>query len=380
MSDAAVQPPPGRVTVSAALAPDDVTRVTALVEAATRADGVAPLSEHVMLHLRHGGDEQDRHLLLLVPDAAGATAVAGYAHLDPTDPVDGASAELVVHPDAPRQRARAHARRRDDRGGRRPRGPARSDGRLRLWAHGDHPAARKLASSMGFEEVRRLLQLRRPLADALPPVDLPAGVLLRTFRPGADDDAWLALNALAFRHHPEQGKWTADDLHARMAESWFDAEGFLIAERGGRMVGFHWTKVHGGDPSDEQPGEPGHGHEPIGEVYVVGVDPDEQGNGLGRALTLAGLHRLRAQGLRAGDALRRGRQRARARRLPAPRVHPVRRRRDVPPHRRREPRGSRCSDRVNGAAGPQAGAGRRATDQGSPTPSCRHRTGESMLI
>jgi mycothiol synthase len=299
VSDAAVQLPSpgssGRVVVSRQLAPDDVRRVGALVDAAAAADGVAPLSEHVMLHLRHGGDAADRHLLLLVPGgdgAAGSTGttedVAGYAHLDPTDPVDGPSAELVVHP---AHRGHGHGRRlvaatldaARDAGG---------DGRLRLWAHGDHPAARALAASLGFEEVRRLLQLRRPLDGPLPAVDLPPGVLLRTFRPGADDDAWLELNALAFRDHPEQGKWTHADLRARMAESWFDAEGFLVAERGARLVGFHWTKVHGAD--DPQ----AHGHEPIGEVYVVGVDPEEQGNGLGRALTLAGLHRLRTQGLR----------------------------------------------------------------------------------
>src|SRR4029453_2889278 len=101
---------------------------------------------------------------------------------------------------------------------------AGGDGRLRLWAHGDHPAARALAASMGFEEVPRLVQPRRPPTGPPTPVDLPPGVLLRTFRPGADDDAWLALNALAFRHHPEQGKWTHADLRARMAESWFDAE------------------------------------------------------------------------------------------------------------------------------------------------------------
>jgi mycothiol synthase len=316
VSDAAVQlPPPGRVTVSPALAPDAVTGVMALVEAAAAADGVAPLSEHVMLHLRHGGDDADRHLLLLVPDGHGAAeTVAGYAHLDPTDPVDGASAELVVHP-----AHRGHGYGRllvattlevaDRAAGVHAGGGAR----LRLWAHGDHPAARALASSMGFEEVRRLLQLRRSLTEQLPPVELPPGVLLRTFRPGVDDEAWLALNALAFADHPEQGKWTMADLHARMAESWFDASGFLIAELwgsgeseagsdaggpdaggpapGGRMAGFHWTKVHGGD--DPQ----AHGHDPIGEVYVVGVDPAAQGSGLGRALTLAGLHRLRGLGL-----------------------------------------------------------------------------------
>jgi mycothiol synthase len=115
---------------------------------------------------------------------------------------------------------------------------------------------------------------------------LPAGVVLRAFRPGADDEAWLALNARAFAGHPEQGRWTIDDLAVRLAEPWFDAAGFLLAVRqaGDRLVGFHWTKIHAGT-------------EPIGEVYVLGVDPSAAGTGLGTALTLAGLRYLRGRGL-----------------------------------------------------------------------------------
>jgi len=140
-----------------------------------------------------------------------------------------------------------------------------------------------------------LEQWRRSLFSPLPAAEFPPGVALRAFRPGADDDAWLALNARAFAGHPEQGGWTARDLHARMGEIWFDPEGFLLAEEGGQLIGFHWTKVHGGRVHGE--GAARHAHDPIGEVYVIGVDPAHQGRGLGRALTVAGLARLRSQDL-----------------------------------------------------------------------------------
>jgi mycothiol synthase len=170
---------------------------------------------------------------------------------------------------------------------------AETDGQLRLWAHGDHPAASALAASMGFSQSRALWQMRRSLFAALPEPVFRDDVTVRTFRPGEDDDAWLRLNSAAFRDHPEQGAWTAIDLRRRMAEPWFDPDGFFLAHRDGRLVGFHWTKVHGGrdDTAD------GHGHAPIGEVYVVGVDPTEQGTGLGKALTIVGLRHLRQLGL-----------------------------------------------------------------------------------
>ncbi|MEV4517305.1 mycothiol synthase [Dactylosporangium sp. NPDC049525] len=262
------------------LSASEVDQVLALSQAAGDTDGALPLSEHVVLHLRHGGETQAVHLL--ARDAAGA--VVGYAHVDTTDAVAGASAELAVHPlhrrrGVGRALAKAAIAVADERAG----------GRLRLWAHGDHPSASALAVSLGFNRARVLLQLRRSLFAPLDEVVLPEGVTLRAFRPGEDDAAWLAVNTAAFADHPEQGKWTLEDLHVRLREPWFDAEGFLLAFRGDRLVGFHWTKIHG-DLED-------HPHEPIGEVYVLGVAPGAHGGGLGRALTLAGLWHLRSRGL-----------------------------------------------------------------------------------
>jgi mycothiol synthase len=251
---------------------DNVLSLAAAVHAA---DGVAPLSEGALYTVTWGG-EGVKHLSLALPDGT----LIGYAHLVPSAPDDDSpSGELLVNPSY-RRRGFGSALAAE---------LVNSAASVRVWAHGDLPAAAALAKSMGFQRIRSLWQLRMSLKDAtIPNPAYPAGVTVRAFIPGADEEAWLAVNRRAFAHHPEQGAWTSDDLRLREEEEWFDPAGFFLAERDGQLAGFHWTKVHadGGE----------HG-EPIGEVYVVGVDPGQQGGGLGRALTLTGLAHLRDLGL-----------------------------------------------------------------------------------
>ncbi|MEU5963027.1 mycothiol synthase [Micromonospora parva] len=264
------EPTSDQVTRTDRLAPAEIADVLALASSAGDTDGADPLDEHVLLRLRDP-DAAAVHLIARADDGT----LTGYAHLDTTDPVDGIGVELVVHP-AYRRRGTGRALARGVL--------ASATGPLRAWAHGDHPSAAALAVDLGFTRARVLWQLRRPLAAPLGEPRLPDGVTLRAFRPGADDAAWLTLNARAFAEHPEQGRWTSDDLRVRLAEPWFDPAGFLLAEETatGRLLGFHWTKVH------ERPGSAR-----IGEVYVLGVEPTAHGGGLGRALTTAGLAHLR---------------------------------------------------------------------------------------
>jgi mycothiol synthase len=143
----------------------------------------------------------------------------------------------------------------------------------------------RFAAESGLVLVREVLQLRRPLpAPPAPPLEV------RPFRPGADDEAFLSVNNRAFRWHPDQSGWTADDLRRNEAETWFEPEGFLLHERGGRLAGFCWTKVHPATVTEPA----------IGEIYVIAADPDFTGIGLGRALTLAGLDHLARRGITVG--------------------------------------------------------------------------------
>ena len=231
------------VTVSAA-SPDRqaVLDLAALVEAE---DGAPPLSDQTVALL---GTDSVREFC-----ASENGELVGYAQL-----ADDAL-EVAAHPDAVQPLLDAA-------------GEFAS-----IWSHGRASRLMPALDARGFRRTRELHQLRRPATELPADPPLAPDVTVRPFVPGEDDRAWLDLNAAAFAHHPEQGRWSTDDLRARIAESWFDADGFLLAERDGELIGFHWTKVHA---------------DGLGEVYVLGVAPAGQGLGLGRALLIRGLRYL----------------------------------------------------------------------------------------
>lgn len=257
--------------------------VAQLLDAALVADGVAALSEQSVLALAHSAPGVDH---FVVVDAS--TGVVGYGNVLTGRDGESPMAEVVV---APTSRRRGH-------------GVALVTAILdaypqaRLWAHGDLSAARAVAAAAGLSATRTLLQLRRPLGGA----DLPAmphrdDIILRTYAGVEDDAEILRVNNAAFDWHPEQGGWTLADIAERTGSDWFDEAGLFLAfdnsapgaQRADgsapsadshRLLGFHWTKIHGAD---------------LGEVYIVGVDATAQGRGLGRHLTLAGLHYLNSR-------------------------------------------------------------------------------------
>ncbi|MDQ4132842.1 MAG: mycothiol synthase [Actinomycetota bacterium] len=266
----------------------DIAAVRELLQVASEVDGHAPLGEHQWLDLVHGGREG---FAGVVAEEPGHEHPVGYAQVSreraevhPTWAV-----EFVVDPhhrhaitdigQALLEAALAVVR---EGGG----------GHVHLWVPKPTEMHDRITEAVGLRRGRELFQMRRslPIDVDHPPLDV------RPFRPGIDEQAWLEVNNRAFRWHPEQGGWDLTTIRAREEQPWFDADGFLLHERDGRLAGFCWTKVHP-DQHPDNASRSDSAARALGEIYVVAVDPDYQGLGLGKALTLAGLDWLAERGL-----------------------------------------------------------------------------------
>ena len=265
------------------MASDDIASVTELLDAAARADGRRPLSDHLYLDLVNGGLDGFAGFLASEP---GHDHPVAYAQISRGN--DAHAFELVIHPHHRYEMATL--------------GPelieaaidvvaADGGGRVNWWVFEPTKAHDALAEAAHMVRGRTLYQMRRSL-----PTGLEVTIETRPFVPGVDDDAWLQVNNRAFAGHGEQGGWTIDTFCQRQQETWFDPEGFRVLDavddRGvERMAGFCWTKVH--PPGDT-------GERELGEIYVIAVDPDFHGRGLGAQLTLAGLDHLARRGIDTG--------------------------------------------------------------------------------
>ena len=264
-----------------ALDADQIREIRRIAAVAESRDGVAPLGEQPMLALDRPAPGV-AHVL-----AVDDVGLAGYAQAADSD--DGQVVEFVVDPD------------------RRGRGIAtalvewmlRRHPRMKFWAHGDRPEAAAIAASHDMASVRELLVMTRTRdgAPELPAVSEREDVEIldltqayARFGEDAVDSAVLRVNNAAFSWHPEQGGWSLETLRERMGVDWFDPHGFFVAlepDEPMRLLGFHWTKnvpVAAGES-------------PLGEVYVVGVDPSAQGRGLGQLLTAVGIAYLEGIGI-----------------------------------------------------------------------------------
>lgn len=256
---------------------EGIVELSRLFGAVAAADGHPALGEHKWLDLVQGGRTG---VSGFVARSTSTGRLIGYIHLSKGE--DSWGIECVVHPQA----------RTDDGSVGTALLSAALDaiaavggGHVHLWVAKPTAIHDAITAAVGLRRGRDLYQMRCALPAE--PGDLAQDAeewKLRSFCPGEDEDAWLEVNNHAFVGHPEQGGWDRQTLEAREREPWFDPEGFLLAERAGELGGFCWTKIH-----DETP--------PLGEIYVIAVDPSTQGHHLGGTLIHAGLRYLAERGL-----------------------------------------------------------------------------------
>ncbi|MFV0307924.1 MAG: mycothiol synthase [Desertimonas sp.] len=259
---------PADVVTSADRTPAAVVAEVEVEDLAGRA-GTMSLSDQHRLALSH--DAPDRHVAVVRDGTTASGALLAFAQLVPG--AEAASLEVLI----------------DQRSD-----PATVIGTLipplldlatttvHWWWSSPADADTAIVRGLGATAERHLLQMRRPL-----PTGLEVSVDTRAFRPGEDEAAWVEVNNRAFAAHPEQGRWSVSDVEQREDEPWFDPDGFRLHERDGQLAAFCWTKLHDGDPV-------------LGEIYVIGVDPEFQGLGLGRQLTVAGLDSIARRGVTHG--------------------------------------------------------------------------------
>lgn len=135
-------------------------------------------------------------------------------------------------------------------------------------------------ASLGFEKFDwSIIRLEKDLDQELPRPRLPHGFSLRPFRGCAEIRAYVELHRAAFGSDAMTTAWRGRTLEHPAYRPDID---LVAVDRADRCVGFCVCWMWQG----------------VGQIEPMGVHPDYQGHGLGRALELAAMQALRSAGAR----------------------------------------------------------------------------------
>jgi len=153
----------------------------------------------------------------------------------------------------------------------------------------DSDTAKRFLTRMGFIFIRRFLELRLDLAEMVLPEMSKIAPRCRSLQPG-EEGRLTQLQNCTFA-----GTWgfnpnTAEEIIYRISLPNSSPDDIFLIFDLDKPVGYCWTRIE--FRKKKAAGEES------GRIYMLGVDPDYRGRGLGRQLLLVGLSYLKSKGLR----------------------------------------------------------------------------------
>jgi mycothiol synthase len=160
---------------------------------------------------------------------------------------------------------------------------------LRSGSREDRPYYQDFLAAQGLEIVRYFFTMARPLDAPIPDPQLPPGYTLRHSTP-ADVDAWVECFNQSFidhwNHHPITA---AEHAHWLTSEDYRPEQDLIAVAPDGTIAAFCFCGINREYNARNNAQE--------GWVHMLGTRRGHRQLGLGRAMLLAGLHRLRADGM-----------------------------------------------------------------------------------
>jgi len=157
--------------------------------------------------------------------------------------------------------------------------------RMVVLSRDDDTFLRDLLEQRGYQIRDEELRMGRDLGGDLPDLSPPAGITIRPLASDAELDDWLALYAEAFGPRPNKLRhWRA----MRADPDHRPALDLVAVASDGRLAGFCYCSIAGFEASN-LPNAPG-------RTEPIAVSGHARGQGLGRALVVAGLRALQHEG------------------------------------------------------------------------------------
>jgi mycothiol synthase len=160
-------------------------------------------------------------------------------------------------------------------------------GRVHVNIPEDNLGARKLFANMGFRCIRRFLEMDLDLSRPRVPMGR-VSPRCRHLKIG-EEDKLVRIQNRSFADTWGFNPNTVEEIAYRLRLPNCGPEDVLLACDGDTVVGYCWTRLYVGKDKPKRGGK--------GRIYMLGVDPNHRGKGIGKDVLLAGLSYLRGRNL-----------------------------------------------------------------------------------